>query len=78
MSACRSCGAEIIWARTENGKRMPLDAEATHIGDSSELRGLQSVTFVDGEYRCSPARPMLVYVSHFATCPNAGSHRQAR
>lgn len=27
MSACRNCGQPILWARTERGNRMPLDAE---------------------------------------------------
>lgn len=27
MSACRGCGAEIVWAVTAKGARIPLDAE---------------------------------------------------
>ena len=27
MSTCRSCGAEIIWAITEAGKRIPLEVK---------------------------------------------------
>jgi hypothetical protein len=25
MAECRSCGARIIWTRTEHGRRMPVD-----------------------------------------------------
>lgn len=27
METCRSCGAEIVWGRTNNGKAMPIDPE---------------------------------------------------
>ena len=27
MSKCKSCGAEIIWIKTKNGKNMPCDAK---------------------------------------------------
>lgn len=72
MSACRSCGAPIIWAITENGKRMPLDAEPAERPT--------------GVFRLEPSgddliarRPIeQVYISHFATCPNADQHRKPK
>ena len=27
MAKCRSCGAEIVWVKTLQGKNMPIDAE---------------------------------------------------
>jgi hypothetical protein len=30
---CRSCGAEIVWLKTINGKNMPVDAETFEDGD---------------------------------------------
>lgn len=27
MSECRSCGEEIVWLKTDNGKNIPVDAE---------------------------------------------------
>lgn len=80
MSTCRSCSAPILWARTVNGKKIPLDVEP-YAGDDD--RGL----FVLRE-RDSIAGPLAIaawgldgtephYRSHFATCPNAGSHRRA-
>ena len=33
MSKCRSCGADIVWVKTQQGKNMPIDAE-TDNGDT--------------------------------------------
>ena len=68
---CRSCGAEIIWAQTEFGKLMPMDAEPTI------LPGAFTLESQDGT---STKRARLVgryYISHFATCPNAAEHRRS-
>ena len=27
MSRCRSCGAEVVWSKTENDRNIPLDPE---------------------------------------------------
>lgn len=27
MATCKSCGAEIIWLKTDRGKNIPVDAE---------------------------------------------------
>lgn len=81
MSQCRSCGFEIIWVRTERGRRMPLNAEPTEKHD-------QSGVFVLRE-RDDPQGPLAIsawglegtephYISHFATCPNADDHRRSR
>lgn len=54
------------WARTVNGKSIPLDPEPVP-GGNVELRdGLACVVKPDGAAR---------YVSHFATCKNANGHR---
>jgi hypothetical protein len=61
---CRSCNAAIIWATTENGKSMPLDAApVAQVG----------VFMFDNGYAKAPPK---VYRSHFATCPNADQHRK--
>lgn len=57
---CKSCQADVIWAETEFGRRMPLDAKP-------ERRFVLS----DGE----SARFVDTYQSHFATCPQADSWR---
>jgi len=33
QSLCRSCGAQIIWFKTDAGKNMPVDAETVEVGD---------------------------------------------
>lgn len=71
MAQCRSCGAEIVWAETEKGRRVPLDAK-------TERRAI-----VDELGRRAPNEPLRVkvvetYVSHFATCPHAAQHRRPR
>lgn len=32
VKRCRSCGGEIIWLWTSNGKRMPVDADSVGCG----------------------------------------------
>lgn len=31
---CKSCGMPVVWFRTKNGKRMPVDAETTKPADA--------------------------------------------
>jgi hypothetical protein len=71
-AACRSCGAAIYWVvMYPSGKRMPIDAKPVaglirvEIGvpDTGHMRGK------DAEE---------LFVSHFATCPNADKHRKAK
>jgi hypothetical protein len=59
MSNCSSCGAEIIWKTTKNGKTHPFNAKTT----------FAAVKGSDGNTHC-----VFVNISHFATCPNAREH----
>lgn len=61
MSACKSCGAPIVWAVTLTGKRMPLD-------EKPEKRFV-----LDRDGKCSL---LYTYTSHFASCPQAAQHRR--
>lgn len=65
-SRCKSCGAEIVWAQTPNGKHMPLDARP-------EKRAVLTSSSSDG-----PTVAMIkdTYMPHWSTCPNADSHRR--
>jgi hypothetical protein len=73
---CRSCGSEIIWARTEAGKPIPLDAEPGQeacVG-SFVLNGHSP----DGHHRCRLSKvddPQGTehHMNHFATCPQGKS-----
>lgn len=66
MSNCRSCHAEIIWAKTESGKAMPLDAKPEK----------RFILFPGPDGNEDEAVAVDTYVSHFATCPNANQHRK--
>jgi len=71
-SRCSSCDAPIIWAVTDAGKRMPLDAEPAPDGNVVLTRvGGQARARKGSEF--GPNMPR--HKSHFATCPNANQHR---
>jgi hypothetical protein len=85
VSVCRSCGAPIEWAVTENRRRMPVDAEPVVDGNILlEHRGYVGdppiARIVDADERADLQRlspePLVLFVSHFATCPNAAQHRR--
>lgn len=85
MANCRSCKAEIIWALTEGAKREPLDAVPVPNGNI-EITGKVKRHLEDGSIEETPTvrhlkkgegdvlpgmEPPALYVSHFATCPDA-------
>ena len=82
-NVCRGCGAEVFWARTPQGRKMPLDVEPVWIritaGGKLYLR--KDGTFVQGEkigdaWDDDPdANVIEAYESHFATCPVGGDFR---
>lgn len=72
MSTCGSCGAAIEWVTTEtNARPMPLDAEPRDDGN---------IVVIDDLFGHKLARYVPAgegdRVSHFATCPDAASHRR--
>lgn len=71
---CSSCHARILWATTEkSNKPIPLDPEPK-VGGNIEIVGVSIARFVR---TTEPVGDRLLYVSHFATCPNAAHHRKA-
>ena len=83
-ATCRSCKADIIWAKTARGKKIPLDAVASDEpgpnqfwlkGDGRHLIAY----YIDRHHQALRAqnRDPGGYVSHFSTCPNADDHRKA-
>ncbi len=72
MARCRSCGADIVWARHHVTKSiMPLEIDpggTWTIDIGSEVA--RPATAEDST--------LVRYTSHFATCPNAAQHRRAR
>lgn len=89
MSACRSCGAPIWWARASSDRRIPMDVNPAADGnvvvatgegdvlDGAELdearRSGQSYVVVVGP-GMAPGIPR--WRTHFSTCPNAAEHRR--
>lgn len=77
---CRSCGAKIIWTETEaTGKKMPIDyAEDAEKGNIVILdNGKARVLGGDALTEAQDER-LKLHTSHFATCPNAKSHRKPK
>lgn len=81
-TACRSCGAAILWVQMESGKRMPLDATPTEAGTviircGPELGRETGHVETKAEAEARRASPSPVaFTSHFATCPQAGKWRK--
>lgn len=77
LAHCRSCDAPIIWTVTQNGKKMPVDADPVIAERGFRLEedddphepptALFTVAPFDGE---------RLHLSHFATCPDAREHRR--
>lgn len=90
LSRCRTCDAPIVWTITSNGKRMPIDAEPVvaprGFRIDEELLDEAQQGFNDDELRpgkelvatftATPAPGEKLYLSHFATCPDADEHRR--
>ena len=72
---CRSCRAPVIWAVTRAGKRIPLDAAPSATGNLVYVGQQLDGTEVVGAPRDGDP-PEFRYVSHFATCPDAGEWRR--
>ena len=72
---CRACGAAIIWARTVNGKAMPVDAQPSK---NANVR----LTFEGQGVRAHVVKATLAFgsttnrLSHFVTCPKADEWRR--
>lgn len=66
MSACKSCGAPVLWAKSPTGANMPIER-----ADNGNL------ALVGNEVRfVKPGEG--AYASHFATCPAAREHRRPK
>lgn len=74
---CRSCKAPLIWATTEGGKLMPLDAEPSERGNVL-LQGTQA-RVLDRELAVAyRAQGTPLYLSHFAECPDREKFRKPK
>lgn len=72
---CSSCRAPIIWAKTVNGKPMPLDAAPDPAGIVFLENGIAIV--LSGIEPGLTTRPgVMRHNSHFVSCPSAARHRK--
>lgn len=93
MAACNSCGAPIRFAKVESsGRRMPFDDEPVPYAPRGVYAVLgstaythdEAVALVSERQGVSEQRARAILdenddwlMSHFATCPNADTHRRA-
>ena len=80
---CRSCGAPIIWARTLNGKAMPLDAEPSSAGnitlhDTGDPQAPQARVLAGADLFDARSAETTLYLSHYASCPDSEKWRRRR
>lgn len=64
---CSKCPARILWAKTVNGKMMPLDAKPEK---RYSVRQDQNGEWV--------AEAVAVYTPHWSTCPKADEFRKPK
>lgn len=83
---CRGCGKPVIWIRTKQGRKMPVDAEPVDIllggGTDTFMRADGSVVTgrrIGDAWDDDPdANVVQVFESHFATCPVGGQFRKRK
>jgi hypothetical protein len=78
VTRCQSCAARIVWAVTERGKRMPVDAEPHPAGNITllPLPDGGATAHVLGKFESAGGAPR--HRSHFVTCPQSSDWRRSR
>lgn len=80
MNQCSSCHEPIIWARTQLGERMPVDAKPDPERGNVILTGapphVRAGVLTHGQASGARAAGQRLYTSHLATCPHAARHRR--
>lgn len=72
-TAVCGCGAPILWAKTAEGKAMPVNVEPVDTGNVALLpTSPPRATVLKASERYEGPR----FVSHFASCPDADLHRR--
>ena len=80
MAKCKSCGADIIWIVTPNGKKMPCDSQKIYYRQNFHT-GALTLVLPNGKIDRGDIdfeSEKYGYTSHFATCPSANLHRRAK
>ncbi len=71
-SQCSSCGASIMFVKTELGKMVPLCVDPVPNGNIYLDNGVAKYV----SKKNPPPKDKTRYVSHFSNCPQAASHRK--
>jgi len=76
VGKCDSCGADIMWREDQNGVTHPLNYRRVRVyhedGCYMEVGHLHVYDNAD-----EGAKPLLMRISHFLTCPNAKEHSKS-
>lgn len=76
---CRACGAPIVFVKSAQGKYIPCDAKLVRYRANPTGKGIVVVEG-EGAVRCDldfEGLPTgMARISHFATCPQAGTFRK--
>lgn len=73
--SCRTCDARVIWADQPNGRPLILDYDPSPNGNVRLRKGQAEVLGKDAAAEARLAGEEL-YISHFATCPQAAKWRK--
>ena len=79
---CKGCGARIIWATTEDGKRIPIDPKPAIYelfwGEEHPITHANVTAYRKPSADLDGLSPDGFGVSHFATCPDANEFSRTR
>ena len=78
MTACKSCGQPVRWRRTPAGKSNPLDFDPSPAGNVILVEPGGCRTLGGDELATARRDGTQLYLSHFATCPQAAKHRRPK
>lgn len=76
FSLCRECGQPIRWAQTGRGRTIPLDRDPVPTGNLVLLPVSGEAVSLRAGSAVAPGTPR--YLSHIATCPQAGLFRKTK
>lgn len=78
IDKCKACSAPIIWAVTNTGKAIPIDAQPVANGNVVLFDGPGSGKVLALFGKKAQAGATELYASHFATCPASEHFRKPR
>lgn len=66
---CTQCGTTILWRRTDNGRRIPIDPEPSERGNVILSGPVRAFVLTKLELDQAHRAGAVLFVAHFATCP---------